>query len=130
MKILVEILDVFLQVFIDFFKMITQIIAELPISQMSLIKALVDDSIKITSIAFIDDVLLSIAGFIPPGIIGVIASIPGVKIHGKTSFILMFLIYGITIFVFQSLLFWIIVGVIVLLLVLSLIFGKKIGFIE
>lgn len=127
MEFLIDVIEVFAQIFIALIRMIFHIIAEFPISQMSLIKAFVDDSIVITSIVWIDDVLLMIAGFIPPGVVALITSRIGWELDGKATFIVLMIVYGLTIMVFQSLLFWIIVGLIFAFTILILIFGDKEG---
>jgi hypothetical protein len=127
MHLLFDVVEVFGQILIAFVRAIFQIIAELPISQMSLIKALVDDSITITSVVWIDEILLMIAGLIPPGVVALITSRIGVELDGNATFVVLIIVYGLTIMVFQSIFFWVIVGLIFVLVVLICIFGDKEG---
>lgn len=128
MNILFEVLSVFFQIFKALMDTILQIIVNLPINKMSLIKALVDDSIRITSIQWIDDALLVVAGLVPPAVIGLISSKLKIRFDGRTIIFLLLVLYAVTILLFQSLVFWIIVGcLLAFLAILLLAFNGRMG---
>ena len=130
MELVKEFVEIMFQIFTAFFNIILRLIADLPISKMSLIKLMVDDSIVISAVPWINDTLLMIAGFIPPIVVSFLTSRLGRGVDGNVVFFLLLVVYALTIFLFQSVLFWIIVGVLFVILVLSLFFGDRMGFID
>ncbi|GEM_PF-1806499 len=109
MGLVIEIIDTILQVVFLFIKLTIHWIAEMPISQMSLIKLLVDDTIIISSITWLNDGLLMIAGLIPTIVLGFLSTKLGLHIRKKETFGVLFFLYLLTVALFQSIVFWIVI---------------------
>lgn len=100
-----------------FLFMILKMIPHLPTSILDVIENIVCNNWTLTNVIWLDSLLIHIASFLPSSIIFILGTL-GLKIDPKISGLLSLIVFLFILQLFSSILFWMIMGIMILIMVL------------